>query len=128
VIYLHKILPLIASPLFLIIFLIILGIFFKSKKTSLFGIFILVLCSLPIISSKLTSYLEKDYVLQDISAIDKADAIVVLSGMVNTIKVDNKFKYEFGTAVDRILSGVDLIKDNKAPLLILTRGQLPWSK
>ena len=127
-IYLHKILPLIASPLFLIIFLIILGIFFKSKKTSLFGIFILVLCSLPIISSKLTSYLEKDYVLQDISAIDKADAIVVLSGMVNTIKVDNKFKYEFGTAVDRILSGVDLIKDNKAPLLILTRGQLPWSK
>jgi len=127
-IYLHKILPLIASPLFLIIFLIILGIIFKSKKISLFGTFILVLCSLPIISSKLISYLEKDYILQDTSAIDKADAIVVLSGMINTIKVNDKFKYEFGSAVDRILSGINLIKDNRAPLLILTRGQLPWSK
>ena len=30
-------------------------------------------------------------------------------------------------AVDRILSGIDLFKNNKASLLILTKGQLPWS-
>ena len=52
-IYLHKILPLIASPLFLIIFLIILGTIIKSKKITLFGIVILIFCSLPIISNKL---------------------------------------------------------------------------
>ena len=126
-IYLHKILPLIASPLFLIIFLIILGMIFKSKKITLFGIIILIFCSLPIISNKLISYLEKDYILQDASAINNADAIVVLSGMIKTIKVDDKLKYEFGGAVDRILSGIDLFKNNKASLLILTKGQLPWS-
>jgi uncharacterized SAM-binding protein YcdF (DUF218 family) len=126
-IYLHKILPLIVSPLFLIIFLIILGMIFKSKKITLFGIIILIFCSLPIISSKLISYLEKDYTLQDASAINNADAIVVLSGMIKTIKVDDKLKYEFGGAVDRILSGIDLFKNNKASLLILTKGQVPWS-
>jgi len=126
-IYLHKILPLIASPLFLIFFLIILGTIIKSKKITLFGVVILILCSLPIISGKLINYLEKDYTLQDASAINNADAIVVLSGMLNTIKVDDKLKYEFGSAVDRILSGIDLFKNNKASLLILTKGQLPWS-
>ena len=32
-IYLHKILPLFVSPLMLVIFLLVLGIFLKSKKT-----------------------------------------------------------------------------------------------
>ncbi len=126
-IYLHKILPLIASPLFLIFFLIILGTIIKSKKITLFGIVILIFCSLPIISNKLIHYLEKDYTLQDASAINNADAIVVLSGMLKTIKVDDKLKYEFGDGVDRILSGIDLFKNNKASLLILTKGQVPWS-
>ena len=126
-IYLHKILPLIASPLFLIFFLIILGTIIKSKKITLFGVVILTFCSLPIISNNLVNYLEKDYTLQDASAINNADAIVVLSGMLKTIKVDDKLKYEFGDGVDRILSGIDLFKNNKASLLILTKGQLPWS-
>ena len=126
-IYLHKVLPLIVSPLFLIIFLIILGAILKSKKISFLGVVILILCSLPIVSNKLISYLEKDHLPQDMSTIDMADAIVVLSGMVKTIKVDHKLKYEFSGGVDRILSGIDLFKDNKAPLLILTKGKLPWS-
>ena len=126
-IYLHKILPLIVSPLFLIIFLIISGTIIKSKKITLFGVVILIFCSLPIISNKLIHYLQKDYTLQDASTINNADAIVVLSGMLKTIKVDDKLKYEFADGVDRILSGIDLFRNNKASLLILTKGQVPWS-
>ena len=126
-IYLHKILPLIVSPLFFVLILITLGIFLKSKKISLFGIAILIFCSLPIISSNLIAYLEKDYSLQNTSTIDKADAIVVLSGMLSIIKTESDYEYEFGGAVDRILAGIDLYKDAKAPILILTRGKLPWS-
>jgi uncharacterized SAM-binding protein YcdF (DUF218 family) len=126
-IYFHKILPLIVSPLFLIIFLIILGITFKSNKINLSGVIILIFFSLPIISNKLISYLERNYVIEDISTIEKADAIVVLSGMLKTIKVNDKLNYEFNDGVDRILSGIELFKNNKASLLILTKGQLPWS-
>jgi uncharacterized SAM-binding protein YcdF (DUF218 family) len=125
-IYLHKFLPLIVSPLFFIFFLLICGLILKSRKISAIGIIFLIIFSLPIISHKLAMYLQKDNILQDISYINKADAIVVLSGIVSAIKIEDKFKYEFNSGVDRILSGIDLYKNKKAPLLILTRGKLPW--
>ena len=125
-IYLHKILPLIASPLFLVFFLILFGAFLRSKKITFFGLLVLFFCSLPVISNNLIAYLEKDYTLQDASSINETDAIVVLSGMVTAIKTGETFKYEFGDGVDRVLSGMDLLNNNKAPLLIFTRGKLPW--
>jgi len=125
-IYLHKILPLIASPLFLVFFLILFGAFLRSKKITFFGLLVLFFCSLPVISNNLIAYLEKDYTLQDASSINETDAIVVLSGMVTAIKTGETFKYEFGDGVDRVLSGMDLFNNNKAPLLIFTRGKLPW--
>jgi uncharacterized SAM-binding protein YcdF (DUF218 family) len=126
-IYLHKFLPLVVSPLFLILVIILIGIYLKSKKISLFGILVLIFCSLPIISNKLIFFLEKDYSLKDISNVNKADAIVVLSGMISTIETKGKLNYEFSGGIDRILSGINLFKENKAPLLILTNGKLPWS-
>ena len=103
----------------LVIMLVILGAYLKSKKITLTGIVILVICSLPIISNKLISYLEINYTPQKISNIPSADAIVVLSGMLNTIKTNDGYKYEFNNAVDRFISGVDLYKNNKAPYLVL---------
>ena len=126
-IYLHKILPLLFSPLFFIISLIIIGIILKSKKTSFAGIIILIICSLPIVSGKLIAYLESDYELNKPSTVATADAIVVLSGMVNTIKNKNGLHYEWGDGIDRIFGGIDLFKLYKSPTLILTRGKLPWS-
>jgi len=126
-IYLHKFLPLIASPLFFVLIVILIGTYSKSKKISFFGLLILIFCSLPIISKKLIFFLEKDYSRKEISNVSKADAIVVLSGMVSTIKTNGKISYEFNNAVDRILSGIDLFKEDKASFLILTNGKMPWS-
>ena len=126
-IYLHKILPLLVSPLSIALIIILIGTFFKSKKISLSGLLILIFCSLPIISNKLIFYLEKDYSLQSVKDVTKSDAIVVLSGMISTIKTKEKLSYEFNESIDRIFSGMHLFKENKAPLLILTNGKLPWS-
>ena len=126
-IYLHKFLPLIASPLFFVLIVILIGTYLKSKKISFFGLLILIFCSLPIISNKLIFFLEKDYSRKEISNVSKADAIVVLSGMVSTIKTNGRINYEFNNAVDRILSGIDLFKEDKASFLILTNGKMPWS-
>jgi uncharacterized SAM-binding protein YcdF (DUF218 family) len=126
-IYLHKFLPLIASPLFFVLIVILIGTYLKSKKISFFGLLFLIFCSLPIISNKLIFFLEKDYSRKEISNVSKADAIVVLSGMVSTIKTNGRINYEFNNAVDRILSGIDLFKEDKASYLILTNGKLPWS-
>ena len=126
-IYLHKILPLIFSPLMLIMVLIIFGVIINSKKISIIGIFILIICSLPIVSNKLVAYLESDYQLSKPSNIEPADSIVVLSGMIRTINSKDGLDYEFGEASDRIFAGINLFKEKKAPKLILTRGKLPWS-
>ena len=126
-IYLHKILPLLISPLSIALIIILIGTFFKSKKISLLGLLILIFCSVPIISNKLIFYLEKDYSLQSVKDVAKADAIVVLSGMISTINSKEKLSYEFNDSIDRILSGIDLFKEDKASFLILTNGKMPWS-
>ena len=126
-IYLHKILPLIFSPLFFIITLIIFGLILGSKKISFTGVAILVIFSMPIVSEKLIAYLESDYELIKPSKVESADAVVVLSGMVKTIQTKNGLDYEWGEAADRIFAGIDLFKSNKAPVLMLTGGKLPWS-
>ena len=126
-IYLHKVLPLLASPLFLVIILVLCGLLFRSRKAGLAAVGILIVCSLPVFSNKLISYLEKDYSLVPPASAKTADAIVVLSGMVRTIEGANGLEYEWGEASDRIFAGIDLIKENKAPALVLTGGKLPWS-
>ena len=126
-IYLHKILPLLASPLFLVIILVLCGLLFRSRRAGLAAVGILIVCSLPVFSSKLISYLERDYSLVPPASAKTADAIVVLSGMVRTIEGANGLEYEWGEASDRIFAGIDLIKENKAPALVLTGGKLPWS-
>ena len=126
-IYLHKILPLIFSPLMLVIGLIILGIIFNLRKFSLIGVIVLILSSLPIISNKFIAYLEKDYQPIEIAEIENVDAIVVLSGMIRVIGDEENLKYEFNDSVDRFFAGLDLFNNNKSPILILTRGKMPWS-
>ena len=126
-IYLHKILPLIFSPLMLVIGLIILGIVFNLRKLSLIGIIILIFSSLQIVSNKFIAYLEKDYEPIEISEIENVDAIVVLSGMIRTVGDEENLKYEFTDSVDRFFAGLELFDNNKASNLILTRGKMPWS-
>ena len=126
-IYLHKILPLIVSPTFLVMVLITWGIVFRLRIAGILAVNILIICSLPIFSNKLITCLENEYILSDVSNAKTADAIVVLSSMVRTINSKNGLSYEWGEASDRIFAGIELIKKNKAPIMILTGGKLPWS-
>ena len=126
-IYLHKILPLLISPLSLIIFLLLLGLILRSYRICFAAIVILGTCSLPIFSNKLILYLEKDYKLARPASVEKSNAIVVLSGMLRTIKTNEGFRYEFSEASDRIFSGIELFEEKKSPVIVLTRGKLPWS-
>ena len=126
-IYAHKIIPLLVSPLFITIILLFFGAMFKKNRAIYAGVSILIICSLPIFSNKLILYLERGYIRSSESSIGKADGIVVLSGMVRTIKGDSGLVYEWNEASDRIFSGINLMNKGKAPLLILTGGKLPLS-
>ena len=126
-IYAHKILPLIASPLFFCIIIFALSLFLQSRKIGVLGLTILYLLSLPVISVGLISYLEKDYSLQKPKNSPSASAVVVLSGMVRVVNSNFGLAYEWTDASDRIFAGIDLMRLDKAPILVLTRGKVPWS-
>ena len=107
-IYLHKILSLIVSPLFGVIVLVLWGSIIRCRKTSFTGIAILIICSLPVFSGKLITFLERDYSLESMEDLETADAIVVLSGIVHTIRAKNGLAYEWGEESDRSFAGIDL--------------------
>jgi len=126
-IYLHKILPVILSPLFIIIILFIFGVIFNSARIGIFSIILLAIISLPIVSNHLIQFLERDYRLTKVDKVQDADAIVVLSGMVRSINAEEDLHYEWTDASDRIFAGIELVKKGKSPKLVLTQGKLPWS-
>lgn len=70
--------------------------------------------------------LESGQVLQQANAMPKADAIVVLSGILTAVEGEGGLQTEW-LDPDRYFGGLALFKAGKAPKLIFTRGQLPWT-
>ena len=60
-----------------------------------------------------------------ISTIDSADAIVVLSGMLEINEVGDSTYIEWGDP-DRFFGGIALLKAGKAKKLVFTGGKMPW--
>ena len=85
-IYLNKLLPIFASPLGLISFLIILGIFTKRMIYIVTAVLLLWITSLPIVSNSLMGILERNYQVQSFDNISEDDTVVVLSGMIRNIR------------------------------------------
>ena len=96
---LHKILPLLFSPLFLIISLIILGLILNSKKISLTGIAILIIFSLPIVSNKLLAQLESDYESRLLNPYIAAER-----GSVDLVIHPEKTRIEISAALDFLIT------------------------
>ncbi len=131
-IYLYKLIPLIISPIFIVIILLGNLIFLrKSKfinlKSSLLilSFFTLLFFSNPLISNKLIKYIEAPYYPMKLSEVPASKFIVVLSGgMVNQVKDD---VYEWSDP-DRFFAGIKLLNANKGKKIIYTAGLLPWEK
>ena len=126
-IYLHKFLPLILSPLGLIFGLIVLGLFTK-KRRYMFGAF-LMLCifSSSFTANYLKSYLEKGQIKQLPEQVELADVIIVLSGMTELKKI-NGIKFRQWEISSRFWGGINLYQAKRAPKLIFTSGLLPWEQ
>jgi uncharacterized SAM-binding protein YcdF (DUF218 family) len=62
-----------------------------------------------------------------ISAIDSADAIVVLSGMLEINEEGDSTYVEWGDP-DRFFGGIALFKAGKAQKLVFTGGKMPWDR
>ena len=123
--FLHKLLPLIVSPLGLVSFLLLVSVLIRRRGPAVVGVLLLLVSALPLTSDRLWEALEAEYPYRPIESVENADAVVVLSGMLGGIETDEGVVTQWGDA-DRFMTGVDLVKAGKAPLIIFTRGQWPW--
>ena len=125
-IYLHKLLPLIVSPLGLLISLMLLAILLRRQWPVYWALLLLLVCSFPLTARSIWVGLESEYQYQPPTTLPKADAVLVLSGMLGGFETQDGYVTEWGDP-DRFLVGLQLVKLGKADRLIFTRGQMPWS-
>jgi len=126
-IYLHKILPTFVLPIMLVIIVILIGLIKNKKKLIYIAIGVLYILSTPIFSNNFFKLIEGSEYRKPISAIDSADAIVVLSGMLEINEVGDSTYVEWGDP-DRFFGGIALFKAGKAQRLVFTGGKMPWDK
>ena len=126
-IYLHKILPIFVLPIMLVIIVILIGLIKNKKKIIYIAIGVLYILSTPIFSNNFFKLVEGNEYRKPISAIDSADAIVVLSGMLEINEVGDSTYIEWGDP-DRFFGGIALFKASKAQKLVFTGGKMPWDK
>ena len=125
-IYLHKLLPLIVSPLGLVILLIILGVAFRRWKMIILSCFVLLGSALPVTGHLIWLGLEQQHPPKSLDRLGSYDAVVVLSGgMLSGFKYKGTFRSEWADP-DRFFAGIEVLKSGKASTLIFTRGSLPW--
>jgi len=119
--YLSKIITFLIDPIFIILIFCFLGLVktINRKLTAIFIFVFIYLLSTPYISNKALFFLE--HIEKPSKLAHHYDAVVVLSGMLN-LNVDTSSNIEFGESVDRILAGMELIKNGKVDYLIISGG------
>ena len=126
-IYLNKILPTFVLSIMLVIIVILIGLIKNKKKLIYIAIGVLYILSTPIFSNNFFKLVEGNEYRKPISTIDSADAIVVLSGMLEINEVGDSTYIEWGVP-DRFFGGIALFKAGKAQKLVFTGGKMPWDK
>ena len=124
-IYIHKILPMIVSPIGVSLLLIILGLIFHKRILIICSFLIIWLASMPCVTYLLWQELETADPPKSISTLGKVDAVVVLSTGMRTYKVNGELVVDWPKP-DRFFAGLNAIKNGKSENIIFTRGKLPW--
>ena len=122
---LSKLLPLIFSPLGIVLLLLVVFIIRKKIKYIYTALIFLLVFSNGVLSDGIWRLLEYPWKRLDYSAVNHADGIVVLSGG-RTLPPGNTNKYEWGDP-DRFLAGIELYRANKSNKLIFTGGLDPYT-
>ena len=120
-----KLLPLIFSPLGIILLLLVVFIIRKRIKFIYLALIFLFIFSNGVLSESLWKFLEYPWKRLDYSDLSPADGIVVLSGGRHLPPGKTEI-IEWGDP-DRFIAGVELYRANKSNKLIFTGGVNPFN-
>ena len=126
-IFLHKILPLFVMPILVFILIILFSTFKGFKKLTYYSLFLFYVISTPLFSNLIMKQVEGEYEFGKFENQNKADAIVVLSGIMRINEFENDYKIEWGDT-DRFFKGIELYNFNKSNIIVFTGGKSPYNK
>ena len=132
-VYLSKILPLFVMPLGVALFLALVALILlrKGKKNAsavllLLSIICLWVMSTPLVGESLYRKLESEYPPVALDIVPQANCIIVLGGVVSAPSPP-RIDVEFNDSIDRVHKAAELFHAGKAPYVIVTGGNQPWS-
>jgi len=127
---LSKLLPPLLMPLGLALLLQIAGQLGRRRRwgpwLSWAGLALLWLASMPLVSRQLIWGLEERAVRLSPAVIPRADVVLVLGGGLSPALPPRR-GVEVGEAGDRLLTGVELLQEGKAPWLLLSGGKVSFN-
>lgn len=127
---LSKLLPLVLSPLGLALLLQAAGLLGRRRPWGIWlagsGLLLLWLASLPLTSRALIWSLEERASRMVPVPLPQADAVLVLGGGVRPALAPRR-QVEMGEAGDRLLTGIALLRQGKAPLLVVSGGRVGFT-
>ena len=125
-IYLHKLLPLFIMPTMVFVVLILICTYKGYKKSIYFFSTLFYIISTPIFSNYIMKIVEGEYSFQKLENLEKADAIVILGGMLKINQFENNYIVEWGDA-DRFFKGIELYNSFKSDKIVFTGGKSPFN-
>lgn len=132
-VYLSKILPLFVMPIGVTLFLMLVALVLLRKgKNRISGAFLLVaaiylyVMATPFVGEHLYGRIEANYPPVPIARIPNANCLIVLGGVVEA-PAPPRIDIEFNDSIDRVHKAAELFHAGKAPYVIVTGGNQPWS-
>ncbi|MBT8058358.1 MAG: YdcF family protein [Gammaproteobacteria bacterium] len=133
-VYLSKILPVFVMPLGVVSVLLLLALFFirRDKRRTAAGLLglglaVLWLASTPFVAAQLYRQLESRYPPVPLEDVPIRGCMVVLGGVLGGV-LPPRVEVDMNDSIDRIYKAAALYRAGKAPSVIVTGGNQPWSK
>lgn len=132
-VYLSKILPFSVMPLSVVLLLLLVALLLITRGRRRFGIACLTvsiallwLASTPWLADSLYGSLERPFPPVALDRVPGADCIVVLGGAVRA-PISPRTALDLNESADRVHYAAQLYRAGKAPHVIVTAGNQPWS-
>jgi uncharacterized SAM-binding protein YcdF (DUF218 family) len=123
--WVHKLAAVPVLPVGFCLVMGVVGLALKKRWVTAVGLAVLLACSLKPVADFLLTPLENAYPVRTVESCPKADAAVVLGGMVHGVRGGH---VEWNEAVDRLDAGLALLGGGRVDSLVFTRARFPWTR
>ena len=122
--YLNKILPLFFSPIVVVLGLILASVIFRKRVLALLAAALLLVASIPVVADRALLMVQGDFVRLRPTDVPRHETVVVLAGSVDYTRGRSGPMPDWGSTVDRVLAGIELMRAARAERVIFSSGKL----